>query len=32
MWEWGQNPTARGLRILKKDPLDADPEGESGGE
>ena len=31
MAEWGQNPTARRLRLLKKDPLDADPEGESGG-
>jgi len=31
MVEWGQNPTARRLRSLKKDPPDADPEGEFGG-
>jgi hypothetical protein len=31
MSEWGQNPTARILRSLKKDPPDADPVGESGG-
>jgi len=29
--EWGQNPTARTVRSLKKDPPDADPVGESGG-
>ena len=31
MVEWGQNPTARRLRLLKKDRPDADPVGESGG-
>ena len=31
MAEWGQNPTARTVRSLKKDTLDADPVGESGG-
>ena len=31
MGEWGQNPTARTVRSLKKGPLNADPVGESGG-
>ncbi len=31
MTEWGQNPTARRVRLLKKGPPDADPVGESGG-
>ena len=31
MAEWGQNPTARTVRSLKNDSLDADPVGESGG-
>ena len=31
MAEWGQNPTARSLRTLKKHPPHADPVGESGG-
>jgi len=30
MSEWGQNPTARTVRSLKNDPLDADPVWESG--